>query len=254
MGDETEIEPRGHSQHHDGAENPFQRPGASEANDQRGDQIELLLDGERPEMAKPGAGKAGQVHAEGVLQEQKIGNHGKGQRRMNAGVGEASDLSTSKTDENDIKKNPGVVHRDDAKNTAGVKSLEVVGRLAGIHENAANEEAGEHKEKIEGGPIQCHKALQPGKERAGWQFAFLINGVEGQNHDQSEPPQTIQFGEALLGERRGHSNNGKVTACRGNGQESGSRRKKESARSGNLAVASRPLRPTVCIWATLRSP
>ena len=158
---------------------------ASSEDHQRPEQVEVLLDGERPEVVEVGEGPVpvlGDVDVDGVEPSPGLAVHQVVERRPP----QQRDQRGHEEDE----RQHAVVEREDAQEAPHVEVAEVVRLVAGVVENAGDEEAGQDEEQLDAvGPVVGHAddgALDPvGRQH-------VADEVEQQDHQDGQAPHPVQ--------------------------------------------------------------
>jgi len=162
------------------------------ANQQRKSEVKLLFDGERPGDAEgENAPSAAKRHGE-ILEKKDEG-------RPRQGSDEdllvfCDEAGARKIDgESDGGKQDGV-DGNDAKETAGVEDAEIVGGLAGVQKDAADEEAGKDKEEGDAGPGGAGRKEGVGEGRAGAHNDF--KEVSEKDQADGDAADAVKLGDA----------------------------------------------------------
>ena len=125
---------------------------ASSEDHQRPEEVEVLLDGERPEVVEVGEGPLpvlGDVDVDGVEPRPCLAVHQVVQRRPP----QQRDQRGHEEDE----RQHAIVEREDAEEAPHVEVAEVVRLVVGVVEDAGDEEAGQDEEQLDAvGPVVGH--------------------------------------------------------------------------------------------------
>ena len=148
---------------------------ASSEHHQRPEQVEVLLDGQRPEVVEVGEGPLpmfGDVDVDGVEPSPGLAIHEEVERRP--------PQQRDQRGHEEEECQHAVVEREDAQDAPHVEVAEVVRLVAGVIEDAGDEEAGQDEEQVDAvGPVIGHAddgALDPvGRQR-------VADEVEQQDH------------------------------------------------------------------------
>jgi hypothetical protein len=144
---QQDAQPGRAGDHHQ--ENDAEIARADVADEERDREIELFFDGERPGDAHAARSEhTTESHPE-VLREGGVGPPGKreGSRVGGAGHGKFSKQVRKQREANDQE-----VQRQDAVGATKVEGLEIAWGGADVEQDAADEESGEHKEKVDAAP------------------------------------------------------------------------------------------------------
>jgi hypothetical protein len=176
--------------------------------DKRPDEVELLLDAERPKMAKLEVGERREGEAMQVFETDATVNEGRGKDERGV-VAEIESPETPGWEPDPVKdgveqkrnQQYAVVKRKDAQDTASIEVAKAVFCTACVVEDARNEEAGEDEEDVDTDPAPA-------------QLAWVIEIVFEEDEKDRNGSQAIECGIEALVFRQGKAGGLLFCGCR----------------------------------------
>ena len=165
---------------------------------QRPEEVEVLLDGERPEVVDVGEGPLtvlGDVDVDGVEPRPGLA--------LDEVVERRPPQQRDQRGHEEEERQHAVVEREDAQEAPHVKVAEVMRLVTGVVEDAGDEEAGQDEEQVDAvGPVARHEddgALDPvGRQH-------VADEVDQQDHQDGQAPHPVEHRQVSMqvGQRAG---------------------------------------------------
>ena len=170
-----------------------------EEQDERPEEIELLFDGERPEVIERkgvgglegGGGEVGKI----LKEEDKDGQRPE--------LGEGGTVSIGK---DCCSEEHGEVEREDAESSADVEVAQAVGEADGVPKAACDEKSGEGEEENDSEPAGLRDVAEEPDSGGGGPEAAAV--VEDEDQENGEATEAVKCGVALGFRRRGDGGEG----------------------------------------------
>src|ERR1700722_6234195 len=100
-----------------------------------------------------------------------------------------------KNGQKDVKQNPRIIDGNNSEKSARVKCFEIIGRVANVQQNSADQESGKHEKQIDSGPAQAKPVAVQKARGANPRNSKVVRHQDQQDRHAAE---TVKFCYASL--------------------------------------------------------